>query len=98
MGLRVADLWPLTVLGMAVAAVALVALLSFGFEKLDLVLLVLGYGGLALLAVSTLLVCSTALSLWWHLRRASFDWSVSKFETGTPLTTGFSLPSLWWLP
>ena len=33
---RVASVWPLTSLGMAVAVVASVALLSFGFEKLDL--------------------------------------------------------------
>jgi len=95
---RAADLWPLTALGMALAAVASVALLSFGFKKLDLVLLVLGYGGLGLLAIATLTVASTSLGLWWHLRRASLDWSTSTFETGAALPTGFSLPSLWWLP
>jgi uncharacterized protein (DUF58 family) len=95
---RAADLWPLTALGMALAAVASVALLSFGFKKLDLVLLVLGYGGLGLLAIATLAVTSTALGLWWHLRRASLGWSTSTFETGAALPTGFSLPSLWWLP
>jgi hypothetical protein len=95
---RAVDLWPLTTLGMALAAVASVALLSFGFKKLDLVLLVLGYGGLGLLAIATLVVVSSSLGLWWHLRRASFDWSSSTFETGAALPTGFALPSLWWLP
>ncbi len=95
---RAADLWPLTALGMSLAVVASVALVSFGFEKLDLVLLVLGYGGAGLLAISVVVVASTALGLWAHLRRASFRWSTSTFETGAPLPTGFSLPSLWWLP
>ena len=95
---RAADVWPLTALGVALAVVASVALLSFGFKKLDLVLLVLGYGGLGLLAIATLVVATSSLGLWWRLRRASLGWSTSTFETGAPLPTGFSLPSLWWLP
>ena len=95
---RAKDLWPLTALGMALAVVALVALVSFGFKKLDLVLLVLGYGGAGLLAISTVVVAASALGLWLQLRRASFRWSTSTLETGAPLPTGFSLPSLWWLP
>jgi len=95
---RVADVWPLTALGMALALVASVALLSFGFKKLDLVLLVVGYGSVGLLAIATLVVACSALGLWLRLRRASFRWSTSTFETGAPLPTGFSLPSLWWLP
>ena len=95
---RAADLWPLTALGMALALVASVALLSFGFKKLDLVLLVVGYGGVGLLVIATLIVASSALGLWLRLRRGSFRWLTSTFETGTPLPTGFSLPSLWWLP
>lgn len=95
---QVADLWPLTWLGVALTLVASVALVSFGFKKLDLVLLVLGYGGAGLLLISTLLVVSSALGLWLRLRRASFPWRASTFETGTPVATGFSLPSLWWLP
>ena len=95
---RFADLWPLTGLGMALALVASVALVSFGFKKLDLVLLVLGYGGAGLLLISTLLVVASALGLWWWLRRATFSWRAPAFETGTPVLTGFGLPSLWWLP
>jgi len=95
---RAADVWPLTALGMALAVVASVALFNFGFEKLDLVLLVLGYGGIGFLAIATLVVASSALGLWWQLRRTSFRWSTSTLETGAPLPTGFSLPSLWWLP
>ncbi len=95
---RAAGVWPLTALGMALALVAMVALLSFGFKKLDLVLLVVGYGGVGLLMITTVIVVSSALGLWLRLRRASFRWSTPTFETGAPLPTGFSLPSLWWLP
>jgi len=83
---------------MALALVASVALIRFGFEKLDLVLLVLGYGGAGLLLICVLVVTLSATGLWLALRRASFHWSTSSFETGTPLPTGFSVPSVWWLP
>lgn len=95
---RVGDLWPLTALGLAVAAVAFVALISYGFEKLDLVVLVIGYGGVALLVVSTAFVVVAAFGLRLWLGRSSFRWSTTTFETGAPLSTGFSVPSLWWLP
>jgi hypothetical protein len=95
---RGADVWPLTSLGMALAVVASVALISFGFEKLDLVLLVLGYGGVGLLALSVVAVAACAVGLRWSLRRASIPWSTSTFETGASLPTGFSAPGLWWFP
>ena len=95
---RLADAWPLTALGMALAVVAFVALFSFGFEKLDLVLLVLGYGGAGLLTLACVSVVMSAIGLRFALRSASIPWSSSTFETGTRLPTGFSLPSLWWFP
>ena len=95
---RGADLWPLTALGVALAVVAFVALFSFGYQKLDLVLLVLGYGGAGLLAISTITVSLTALVLKLRRRRAVQSWSASLFETGRLSPTGFVLPSLRWLP
>jgi hypothetical protein len=95
---RAADLWPLTTLGVAVAIVAVVALVSFGFEKLDLVLLVLGYGGAALLALCVLAVGVSAVGLRWSLRGGVRPLNTSTLETGRSLPTGFSLPSLWWFP
>ncbi len=95
---RAADYWPLTMLGLALAAVSFVALVSFGFEKLDLVLLVLGYGGAGLLALSVVSVVLATVGLRWSLRRASIDWATSRFETALALPTGFTLPSLWWIP
>ncbi|MFZ1864682.1 MAG: DUF58 domain-containing protein [Polyangiales bacterium] len=98
LGRRIVGIWPLTALGMALVAVALIALIVYGFEKLDLVLLVLGYGGIGLLALTTLAVVASAVGLRLWLRRASIRWSTKTFETGSPLLSGFSLPSLWWLP
>jgi uncharacterized protein (DUF58 family) len=95
---RLADVWPMTALGMALAVVASVALIRFGFKKLDLVLLVLGYGGAGLLVISTMVVALSAMGLWLRLRRESFRWSTSTFETGAPMRTGFFVPSLWWIP
>ena len=95
---RTRELWPLTWLGAAVAAVSAIALFRFGFGKLDLVLLVLGYGGAGLLLIATFLVLSAAIALWWRLRRAPQSWRGTTFETGAAVGTGFSLPSLWWLP
>ena len=95
---RVADVWPLTALGMALAGVAWVALFVFGFEKLDLVLLVVGYGGAGLLALSGLAVIGSAIGLRLLLRRRVSEWSSPTFETGSFVPTGFSLPSLWWFP
>ncbi|MDH4281786.1 MAG: DUF58 domain-containing protein [Myxococcales bacterium] len=95
---RAADLWPLTPLGMALGVVAAVATVNFGFKQLDLVLLVLGYGGAGLLAISTVIVATSAFGLSVRLRRMPFQWSTSTFETGSALPTGFWLPSLRWLP
>ena len=95
---RLADLWPLTALGMALGVVACIALFSFGFDKLDLVLLVLGYGGVGLLTLSSIAVVLSAIGIRLALRRSPSGWSASTFETGTRLPTGFSLPSVWWFP
>lgn len=95
---RAASVWPLSALGMAVAAVAAVALVPFGFQKLDLVLLVVGYGAAGLVVICIVSVVLTALGLRISLRRASLEWTTTTMETGAPLPTGFSLPSLWWLP
>ncbi|MGB5701420.1 MAG: hypothetical protein WBM48_01265, partial [Polyangiales bacterium] len=95
---RLADLWPFTALGMALGLVACIALFSFGFGKLDLVLLVLGYGGVGLLTLSSIVVVLSTIGIRLALRRSPSGWSASTFETGTRLPTGFSLPSVWWFP
>ncbi len=95
---RAAGGWPLSALGMAVASVAAVALVPFGFEKLDLVLLVVGYGAAGLVGICVLAVGLSALGMRFSIRRTSSQWATTTMETGSPLPTGFSVPSLWWLP
>jgi len=93
-----AEAWPLTPLGMALGVVAVVSLTAFGFEKLDLVLLVVGYGagGLLLIALGAVLLGVIGVRVW--LARSESSWRASAFETGAPIETGFWLPSLWWIP
>ncbi|MEM7138531.1 MAG: DUF58 domain-containing protein [Myxococcota bacterium] len=95
---RVLDAWPLTALGVAVAVVAAVAVFRFGYGKLDLVLLVVGYGGAGLLAISLMAVSATAMILRFRMRGDSPTAPLARFETGRSAPTGFTLPSLRWLP
>ena len=95
---RVADLWPLSALGCAVLVVAFIALFRFGYQRLDLVLLVLGYGGVGLVALSAISVLLTVLRLKVWLRHKPQRWGASRFETGRRSPTGFSLPALRWWP
>ena len=97
-GRMLGDKWPWTALGMSVAVFSGVALVGFGFEKLDLVLLVLGYGSAGLLLINTFFVVISAISLKLLLRRSTFVWSTDIIETGTGTRTGFSLPALSWVP
>lgn len=93
-----ADLWPWTPLGMSLALVAAVALFGFGIARLDLVLLVLGYGSAAVLAFSTFTVGLSAALLKLWSRRMRSDGGAQLFETGSPCRTGFWLPSTSWVP
>ncbi|MGB5809795.1 MAG: DUF58 domain-containing protein [Polyangiales bacterium] len=95
---RWVDVWPITALGMALSLVAGIAVVSFGYGKLDLVLLVLGYGGAGLLTLSTLTVVVVALWLWLRHRGVMQPWSMTRFETGRSMPTGFTMPSLRWFP
>jgi uncharacterized protein (DUF58 family) len=94
---RVADLWPLTLLGLLVVAAAGAALKWLAYARLDLVQLVVGYGalGLGALAVLAVLIGATALKVATRGRGAS---EVHELETGRAKPTGFSLAALRWLP
>jgi hypothetical protein len=83
---------------MALGVVAVVCLAAFGFEKLDLVLLVVGYGagGLLLISLGTVIVGAIVTRLW--LRRSELHWRLSSFETGDAVETGFCVPNPWWFP
>jgi uncharacterized protein (DUF58 family) len=94
---RAVDLFPLTPLGLLVALGAAAVLRIVAFAQLDLVLLVVGYGGLGLVASALLFVMGGALRIVLALRsaRAAPD---RKLETGRSLPTGLVLPRLLWLP
>ena len=93
---RVADLVPLTALGFAVAALATAALVHYGYGEMDLVLLVLGWGAVGLVGLSLLFVLLAALLV---KRRLRAEEALHRdCETGRATPTGFSLPSLGWVP
>ena len=93
------DLFPWTLLGLLFAVAASVALFRFGHGKLDLVLLVLGYGGLGILVLTTLVVAIAASVL--KLRLGALgdaDDHALRVETAREFPTDFSLPALRWMP
>ncbi|MGE0787712.1 MAG: DUF58 domain-containing protein [Sandaracinaceae bacterium] len=96
---RVLDLFPLTFLGLIVGAGAGAALYWIAYQELDLIWLVIGYLVLGLLAASLLAVTFTAIGLAIATRRrphASADRLT--VETSYPMPSGFSLPTLDWMP
>jgi len=101
---RVADLFPVTLLGACVAGGAYAGLRVFGVEQLDLVLLVVGYAGLGLPAVAVVLVTFGALVLKLRKLQTSAESSTKEavggrsLETRRTTPTGLVVPSLWWLP
>lgn len=95
-GLRVAQgVFPLTPAGCLLLAGALWALLGPGLGNHDLVLLILGVLGTLVTALSALLVGVAAL-----LVRSGLPETPTSRETeaGRWTTTGFTTPSLWYLP
>ena len=91
------DGFPPTLLGLVVAAASALALFHYGLARIDLVLLVAGAVGLATCVLTTLLVGGTAFALWWKQRHAAEGMPL-RLETSRPVPTGFSIPTLWWVP
>lgn len=91
------DLFPLTPLGLLVLSGCALALVRYGIRRTDLVLLVVGSVGLAVGAITVLGASLSALALWLRLRRAP-QGAPLKLECGFAARTGFSLPSLWFVP
>jgi hypothetical protein len=91
------DLFPLTALGVLIAAGSVLALVSYGVRRIDLVVLVMGVVGAALAALAVLVVVATALGLYLSLRNRAAD-DTLRLECGYAARTGFSLPSLWYVP
>lgn len=101
---RALDWVPLTPLGLLAGVGAAAALRWLAYRELDLVVLVVGYGALGVVGASVVLVAASAAGLeLWLRTRGRRDPSRSeprsaRAETDRPARTGFSLPSLAWLP
>lgn len=95
---RVVDLFPLTGLGLGVAAAAGAALFVYGLRRLDLVLLVVGGAFVVLTALGLVAVVATSIGLWAHLRGRTAATEPVEVECGFPHRTGFSLGGVRWIP
>ncbi len=96
---RAHALWPLTWLGAFVAFGSTWALVTLGIRRVDLLLLVIGGVGCVLTALSVLATVATAIGLYTRLRkRPPGKGDPLHLECGHATRTGFSLPSLWWVP
>ncbi len=97
--LRARDVWPLTWLGLFVAIASAWALVAVGIKRVDLLLLVIGGVGCVLAALSLLFTAITGAALYFSLRRRPVvETDALRLECGHGTRTGFSLPSLWWVP
>jgi hypothetical protein len=100
---RLVDLFPFTPLGLVTMGAAGFALRRYGFGRVDLLYLVIGAVGLALAGLCFVLTSfasiGLALGLRWARRRAVEEGAPPlRLECGVRAATGFSLPSLWYLP
>lgn len=96
-----AGLFPLTPLGVLVAAGATAGLFGLALPRRDLVLLVICAAGLGVTALSAALSMLSAAGLFVALRRgrgAPENASPLELEGGVKEATGFSISSLWFLP
>lgn len=96
---RVADLWPLTPLGLALAVLCPLWLEVYGQGEGDLVITVVGYAGLALVALSVLLVTAGALHA--RFRRVATvmsDDDELRMDTHRPTPSGYSTGGFRFLP
>ncbi|MFO7566739.1 MAG: DUF58 domain-containing protein [Enhygromyxa sp.] len=93
--------FPLTPLGLLVLGGCAYALLEYGIERIDLVLLVIGAVGLGVGAFGLLATVTAALILWLRERRRAKAGSAEAgldVECGYPVPTGYWLPRLRWIP
>ncbi|MEZ4287415.1 MAG: DUF58 domain-containing protein [Polyangiales bacterium] len=97
---RAADLFPLSMLGILVAALGFGVLRFYAQGKLDRVLLVVGVTGVALPVLSSLsVVVVTMVTKWrWHRRPIVEPSSGVDTETGVPVSMSTGFPAYRWLP
>jgi hypothetical protein len=97
LGRTLVGLFPLTPLGVLVAAGASAAVRLLAYAQLDLVYLVIGYGSAGVSIASLLFVWLGAARVAWALRGARTG-PERRLETARMLPTGLALPRLLLLP
>ncbi|MCB9666813.1 MAG: DUF58 domain-containing protein [Myxococcales bacterium] len=95
---RALEVVPVTWLGILVGAVSVFALQVIGRAQQDLIILVAGYVGIAILALSIVSVVVATLLIKLRLRRFWPDGAHMKLETQTATYTGQSVASWSWFP
>ena len=89
--------FPFTLPGLLIAAACVLSCFYFGFGKIDLILLGVGAIGLVLVGLSLVLTIVAALITRRRVRQLPTGKPLS-LECGYWVPTGFSLPSLWYIP
>jgi len=91
--------FPLSMAGLAVAVLAVLALQGFGYRRMDLVVFALTVCALSIVTFSVIMVTCSGLILRKRLRSLSETaLPAIQAEAGHPNDTGFNLPALPWLP
>ena len=94
---RVRDWFPLTWLGVFVAAAAAASFFYYGLNQIDLLLLVGGIVGLALTGLTALFVLGTGVALYVRLRGQRVEEALHA-NCGYARRTGFEVPTFWYVP
>lgn len=94
---RVADVFPFTPLGLTVALLSAFALWRYGLGQIDLLYIIIGSVGLALCALTLFTSGMVALGLFLSLRHRKGGEAL-RLECAYAARTGFSLPTLWYVP
>lgn len=95
---RTREFYPLTWLGVFVATGSVLALVFLGLRRIDLPLLVVGSVGAAMTGICVLATCFTSLGLFLRERKRAFASEPLVLECGARRRTGYTLPSLWYVP
>lgn len=94
---RGGELFPLTILGIAIAAGGALAFFYYGVRKVDLVLFALAGIAVVVTAVAFLATTGTAIALSLFLRKLRAEAGL-RLECGAPTKTEFSISSFWYVP
>lgn len=94
---RLVDIFPLTPLGLTVVGGSSAVLALYGLRRVDLILLVVSSVLLALSVLAILSVAIIAVIIRSRGRPKPNEHTLLA-ECGYPVATGFSLPSLWFVP